>query len=232
MALEMPMPRLRVLLLSTAWLLAPLGGWAAPDALAADPGTWTEPSSGQVFPLTVSPPGSAGELSLTGGGVRTKLVFKVYGFGFYIDAAAARERLAGWAGKPAASLAQDSALYDALIEMPVTKLAVMKFVRDLDGAQIGDALDDAVSRTVPEGDPARAAFRALWKDPIAKGDEASILFSPGGVVSVLRGTRTVGSVTSEPLSRALLLAWLGPEPVSDSIRKGAVERVPLLATGP
>lgn len=211
-------------------LLSP-GGSGALDALASDPGTWTEPSSGQVFPLTVSPPGAAGPLSLTGGGLRTKMVFKVYGFGFYIDAASARERLARWGGKPASALSQDPSLYDALIEMPVEKLAVMRYLRDLDGAQIGDALDDAVSKTLKEGDPARTAFRALWKDPIAKGDEASILFAPGGVVTVLRGSKTVGSVTSEPLARALLSAWLGPDPVSDSIRKGAVERVPALASG-
>ena len=104
----------------------------------------------------------------------------------------------------------------------------MKFVRDLEGAQIGDALDAAVARTLPAGDPARTQFRALWKDPIRKGDESWIVIRAGGEVSVVRGGAVVGTVDSKPLGRALLLAWFGPEPVSESIREGAVERIPQL----
>lgn len=206
-------------------------------ALAAAPGTalasdgWKEPATGEVFPLTVTPPGSTTPLALTGGGVRTKVVFKVYALGFYVDPAAAASGLAAWSGKPATALREDKAFYAALVDFPGDKLAAMKFVRDLEGAQIGDALDAAVGRTLPSGDPARAKFRELWKDPIKKGDESWIVIRASGEVAVVRKGQVVGTVDSKPLGKALLLAWFGPEPVSESIRTGAAERIPDLLAG-
>jgi hypothetical protein len=200
-------------------------------AAAAGPDTWKEPATGEVFPVTVTAPGGTAPLALTGGGVRTKMVFKVYAFGFYVDPAAAATGLAAWAGKPADALRQDKGFYAALVEFPGDKLAAMKFVRNLEGAQIGDALDAAVARTLPSTDPARAQFRALWKDPIKKGDESWIVIRSGGEVAVVRGGKVVGTVDSKPLGKALLLAWFGPEPVSESIREGAVERIPHLLAG-
>lgn len=216
---------------STVLLLAglALAGLAAPPALAAD--SWKEPATGEAFPLTITPPGASAPLALTGGGVRTKLVFKVYALGFYVDPAAAAPALAAWAGKPADALRADKAFYAALVDLPGDKLAVMKFVRALQGAQVGDALDGAVARTLPEGDPARAKFRALWKDPIEKGDESWIVIRDSGEVAVVRAGTVVGSVESKPLGRALLLAWFGPDPVSESIRAGAAERVPAILAG-
>ena len=197
-------------------------------AAAGGSDTWKEPATGEAFPLTVTPPGGTTPLALTGGGVRTKVVFKVYAFGLYVDPAAAAKGLNAWAGKPADALRQDKEFYTALIDFPGDKLAAMKFVRDLEGAQIGDALDAAVARTLPTTDPARTQFRALWKDPIKKGHESWIVIRSGGEVSVVRGGTVVGTVDSKPLGRALLLAWFGPEPVSESIREGAVERIPEL----
>lgn len=195
-------------------------------ASAAD--TWKEPATGQTFPLTLTPPEGSVPLALTGGGVRTKMVFKVYALGFYVDPVAAAKELAAWAGKPADELRRDKAFYGALIDFPGDKLAAMKFVRDLEGAQIGDALDAAVARTLPANDPARIRFRALWKDPIEKGSESWIVIRAGGEVAVVHGGRVAGTVDSRPLGKALLLAWFGPEPVSESIRGGAVERIPKL----
>jgi hypothetical protein len=205
----------------------------AASAAAAPAGSdgWKEPATGEVFPLTVTPPGGSGPLALTGGGVRTKLVFKVYAFGLYVDPAAAAKGLAPFAGKPADALRQDKAFYSALIDFPGDKLAAMKFVRDLKGEQIGDALDSAVARTLPSGDPARTQFRALWNAPIKAGDETWIVIRSGGEVSVVRGGAVVGTVDSKPLGKALLLAWFGPEPVSESIREGAVERIPQILAG-
>jgi len=204
-------------------------GLASPaPAAAGGSDTWKEPATGEAFPLTVTPPGGTTPLALTGGGVRTKVVFKVYAFGLYVDPAAAAKGLAAWAGKPADALRRDKGFYTALVDFPGDKLAAMKFVRDLEGAQIGDALDAAVARTLPTTDPARTQFRALWKDPIKKGDESWIVIRSGGEVSVVRGGTVVGTVDSKPLGRALLLAWFGPEPVSESIREGAVERIPEL----
>jgi len=186
---------------------------AAPGATPASDG-WKEPATGEVFPLTVTPPGSTTPLALTGG-----------------DPAAAASGLAAWSGKPASALREDKAFYAALVDFPGDKLAAMKFVRDLQGAQIGDALDTAVARTLPSSDPARAKFRELWKDPIKKGDESWIVIRASGEVAVVRGGQVVGTVDSKPLGKALLLAWFGPEPVSESIRTGAAERIPDLLAG-
>ena len=221
-----PSRSLPVVLTAVALALA-----ATAPAAAGGSDAWKEPATGETFPLTITPPGGTAPLALTGGGVRTKVVFKVYAFGLYVDPAAAAQGLAAWAGKPADALRQDKSFYSALIDFPGDKVAAMKFVRDLEGAQIGDALDAAVARTLPASDPARTQFRTLWNDPIKKGDESWIVIRVGGAVSVVRGGAVVGTVDSKPLGRALLLAWFGPEPVSESIREGAVERIPqLLAT--
>lgn len=218
-------PSRPLLVVLTAVALA----FVAPAPAAADgSGTWKEPATGEAFPLTITAPGGTTALALTGGGVRTKMVFKVYAFGFYVDPAAAAKGLAAWAGRPADALRRDKAFYTALIDFPGDTLAAMRFLRDLEGAQIGDALDAAVARTLPTSDRARTQFRALWKDAIKKGDESWIVIRAGGEVSVVRGGAVVGTVDSKPLGRALLLAWFGPEPVSESIREGSVERIPQL----
>ena len=204
---------------------------AAPALLAGD--TVKEDSTGVEFEVMTGSPGGGSELVLTGTGVRKKFgLAKVYGFGFYVEPGAAREALADWKDKSAGALEDDTKLREAMVDLKADRMAVMAFVRKVGAEKMQDALDDAMDLGVEAGDPARKAFIDLWDETIAKGEKVQILVSADGVVSVYRKGNKVGSVESAAVGRALLLSWLGPDTVSEDIRKGSVRRLPEILGAP
>ncbi len=224
-------PSRRLLLTPLLWLLlAPLT--LAPARGAEPSGSLTAPGTGVAFSVTRSAPGGAAPLALTGVGVRTLVVFKVYAFGLYVDPEAARRALGQWKGRPAQSLEQDAELRRALVEMAGERLAVMHFVRSVSDKKMRDAMTEAMDRGVPADDPARAAFLSLWRQPIDKDEEVEIAFPADGSVTVIRRGAPVGTVKSVVLARCLLQSWLGPDPVSEDIRRGVTSRIPALLAGP
>ena len=201
---------------------------AAPAGAQAPSAGVVEPATKMVFAASATFPGASRALQLAGTGVRSKLLFKVYAFGFYVDAEAARASLSRWVGKTAEELRRDPSFYEAVVSLPGERAAVLRFVRKVDADKMREAMDDAMERGVPPGDPARQAFLALWNEPLRKGDEVALVFGPGGRVALARDGRLRGAVTSPPLAKALLESWLGPRPVSEEIRAGAVKRIPAL----
>lgn len=192
----------------------------------SEAGTMTEPSSGVEFALERSVPGETGTLELTGVGIRKKFFFKVYAFGLYVDGEAARSQLASFKGKSSDQLRGDDAVYQALMGLDGDQLVVMKFTRSVGAAKMRGALADVLERGVPTDDPAGKAFLALWDEVIENGEEVLISFSAGGEVRVFRHGKERGRVQSPKVARALLESWLGKEPVSSSIKAGAVQRLP------
>ncbi|MDQ7007699.1 MAG: chalcone isomerase family protein [Acidobacteriota bacterium] len=211
---------LTVVLTLTPMVLSPA---MVPTVQAAE--GMRESSTGLEFSLTRRLPGQDTDLLLTGVGVRKKLIFKVYGFGFYVDAAVAPGHLAAFRGQSAARLAGNEDVYEALMTLPGTRLAVMKFVRAVSGSKMKGALGDALQE-VSASDPARNAFLRLWDEEIENGEEVLIAFFPGGRVVVYRHGQEKGSVTSPAIARGLLESWLGVSPVSSSIKTGVVARLP------
>ncbi|GAB4376019.1 MAG: hypothetical protein Kow0062_15790 [Acidobacteriota bacterium] len=224
----MRLSRTPVSLLAAAALVAPT---VVPPAIAAD--TLVEPSSGVAFELRrPAPADDAMTLELAGVGLRKKaLIFKVYAFGLYLDPAAAREHLAPFRGRSADELRADPSFYEALAELPGERLCVMRFLRNVGADAMREALDASLDRTVSKDDPARAAFGALWTEKIRKGEEVAIEIAGDGTVTVWRDGRRVGSVQSAPIGLALMLSWVGPEPVSEDIKQGVAERIPDILAG-
>lgn len=194
------------------------------DAHAA--ATVNEKATGVAFPIVREQAGAAHPLDLTGTGVRTKLVFKVYAFALYVDGTAAKTELSRFAGRTADALRADPAFYAAVAGGTFDRLAVLHFVRTVDGKKMQEAMTEAMDRGLPAADPARAAFLALWNDEIKDGEEVLLHFSPSGTVTLLRGGKSVGAVASPLLARCLLQSWLGPDPVSTDIQAGVVARFP------
>ncbi len=224
-------PSRRLLLTPLLWLaLLPLA--LTPARGAAPSGGVTAPGTGVAFALTRNVPGGDSPLALTGVGVRTLLVFKVYAFGLYVDPEAARRALGQWKGRPAESLESDAELRRTLVEMAGERLAVMHFLRSVSDKKMRDAMTEAMDRGVPADDPARAAFLSLWRQPIEKDEEVEIAFPAAGSVTVLRRGAPVGTVKSAVLARCLLQSWLGPDPVSEDIRRGVTGRIPAILAGP
>lgn len=189
---------------------------AAAEAPGTDAAGLTEPSTGEVFPLVTGHPDGEGELALTGAGVRKKLWIKVYALGFYVAPTAG----------PALREASD--VHEALLDLPADRMVVMRFVRNVDGESMHDALAEAMDRGAPKDDPARQAFLDLWHDEIEDGEEVSLLFGAAGRLAVYRDGALRGEVNSGPVARAVLASWLGDDPVSDAIKDGVVQRIPEL----
>lgn len=217
--------RLSVLLALAALAAAP------PLSSAAAAEVSVEPATGVAFAQTRSAPGAAAPLELTGVGVRTKLFFKVYAFGLYVDPEAARAALQRWTGHPAGSLAADAGLRQALVELPGDRVALLHFVMSVSDRKMREAMTEAMDRGLPADDPARAAFLALWNAPIEKHEEVLLHFSGDGTVVLIRRGVSLGAVKSPLLARCLLQSWLGPDPVSEDIRRGVVSRIPLILGG-
>lgn len=188
--------------------------------------TVKDKATGVEFSIVRELAGAAHPLDLTGTGVRTKLVFKVYAFGLYVDGAAAKSELARFTGRTADALRGDPAFYAAVAGGTFDRLAVLHFVRTVDAKKMQEAMTEAMDRGLPAADPARAAFLALWNDEIKDGEEVLLHFSPSGTVTLIRGGKSVGAVASPLLARCLLQSWLGPDPVSTDIQAGVVARFP------
>ncbi len=215
--------------LRTALVACVLAGLALPG-IAADIATIKEPSTGVAFESTRTFAGASAPLALTGVGLRKKYgIAKVYAFALYVDPAAAKTGLAAFKGRNADALRKDAASFRAVVELKGDRAAVMHFVRTVDAEAMRGAMTEAMDRGVPAGDPARKQFLDLWTDEIKEGEEVVLVFGANGsTVGLVRGGKTVGTVESAALSRSLLQSWLGPEPVSDDIQKGVMERVPAL----
>jgi chalcone isomerase-like protein len=186
------------------------------------------------FPTELQTP--AGVQLLTGTGVRTRTVFKVkvYTFGLYVDAAAARTALTPWRGKSAADLASDASLYDELLKgsFPMTMRLVM--ARDVRAAQMAEAFDEALAprvaqaaqRDMPGGAEALAQFRALFTSELRNGTELLFTWAPGNKLLVSIGGRQVGEIGNRALCWALFDVYLGARPISLEGKKTVVARLP------
>jgi chalcone isomerase-like protein len=186
------------------------------------------------FPRELQTP--AGVQLLTGTGVRTRTVFKVkvYTFGLYVDAVAARTALAPWRGKSAADLASDASLYDELLKgsFPMTMRLVM--ARDVGAAQMAEAFDEALAprvaqaaqRDMPGGAEALSRFRALFTSELRNGAELLFTWAPGNRLLVSIGGRQVGEIENRALCWALFDVYLGAKPISPEGKRTAVARLP------
>lgn len=226
-----PRPALRWITLAVALGCLALTGTTAP-ADDDSPGGFEEPSTGLVFPLERSAPGSERPLALAGAGVRKKLFFKVYALGLYLDDEAASRELEAWSGRPAAELEDDPELYRALIGLSGQRLAVLRFVREVSASRMRDAMLDALTAgSVPANDPHARRFLGLWKKPIEEGETVSLLFTEEGLVRLARDGTVIGELISPRVAEALLTAWLGQDPVSETVRDGVVARLPHVIRG-
>ena len=173
---------------------------------------------------------------LTGTGVRTRtmLKMKVYAFGLYVDPAGAKTALAAWAGKPAAELQRDNALYGKLLErgFPMTLRLVM--TRDVDGVTMAEAFDGqlrprvvaAAGRGMPGGEAALDRFRAFFSDRVTTGTELLFSCTPEGRFTTSVAGQPRPELESTALCWALFDVYLGAKPISADGKKTLVARLP------
>lgn len=181
----------------------------------------TESSTGQRFAATLNYGGKG--YSLLGVGVRKKFVVKVYAMGLYGESTGAKQAYPALAGKGGGDKVQQFVVYGRF-----AKLAVLRFVRDVDKDKIQEAYRESLGPALAAGGALQAdaqAFLALFDKDVKSGQELRIATDEGGKVTVEIAGQKKSGPQSPQLSRAIWEIWLGSKPISTDMRKTLVERV-------
>ena len=143
------------------------------------------------------------QLKLNGSGVRKKFFVKVYIGSLY----SARQL-----SSAAAALSDGG---DKLIRMNFLHSKVEK-------EKIIEAFSDGFANNSPDmvGAPELKKFLALFTADYIKGDVVDLLLSADGSVTASLNGKSLGTVSSTKLAKAVLAIYLGDKPADDSLKKG------------
>jgi hypothetical protein len=157
--------------------------------------------SGVTLPDSVDVAGK--KLVLNGMGLRSRMMFKVYVGGLYLE--------------------QKSSDPTAIIQADAPKRMLLHFMRSVSRDQMVDAYTEAFANNAPDAqkslkpeiDKLLAAF-----EPVTEGDEMTFTYVPGtGLTLAIKGKDKV-TIPGLPFGRAMFSAWLGPKPPSADLKKG------------
>lgn len=142
-------------------------------------------------------------LSLNGMGVRTKVIFKVYVAGLYL------ERTSSDGLEIAAS--------------EQVKRMELVFLRSVDGATVAGAISEGFENNAGAALPALKArienFGKLIPN-VKKGDRLVFIYRPGAGLEVLAAGKTAGLIEGKDFADALFKVWLGDKPADKALRAG------------
>ena len=194
--------------------------------------TVRERESGVTFPLALTPPGGATPHWLMGTGIRQRTIFrvKVYAFGLYVDAAAARVALADFAGATAEALERDERFTRRLLDLDFGMALRLVMTRTVSGGDVADAFDEALRPRMPQAgagaDDAAAALARLrgHLDMGAVRRDAEIVFScgPAGRLAMTVDGAERPAFESRALCRALFDVYLGEDPIERGGRRNLI----------
>jgi len=134
-------------------------------------------------------------LVLNGLALRTKFFIKVYVGGLYLPQ---KEKAA------AKVLSED-----------VPRRMVMHFLYSVSKDQMCDAWKEGLEQNSPKAAPdVKKAFTTLcaWMEPIPKGNELTLTYTPGKGTEVQVNGKTKGTLEGKATSDAILGTWIGPDP--------------------
>lgn len=224
----------------TALVVFPL---AAAVGQRAQPGSVIEPKSKRAFPVELRVPGSDAVHTLSGTAIRTKtfLRIRVYAYGLYIDAEAARSMLSRWQGWSAADLERDDAFYAELLKDNFGKTLRLVMTRDVGGDDMAEAFDDALGPRVEQYDEehgttggvdALRRFRGYFNvEELTKETELVFTWQLGGTLVTAVAGSVRGEINSPALCWALFDIYLGEDPIMKKGKKTVIERMPELLGG-
>ena len=174
--------------------------FAAVVCLMLCPSAFAKEVAGVTFPEVASVEGKT--LALNGAGLRTKLVFKVYAAGLYVET-------------PSHDAAQ-------VISSEQIKRVEMRMLRDLGKGKIVEAVEAGFEKN------AKAQLSAL-KDRLARftaqipdlkeGQGLILTYVPGKGTSVTVTGGKEAFIEGKDFADALFSVWLGKEPVDGSLKK-------------
>ena len=197
---------------------------------AGAPETVRERESGVTFPLALTPPGGATPHWLMGTGIRQRTIFrvKVYAFGLYVDADAARAALVDFAGATVEALERDQRFTRRLLDLDFGMALRLVMTRTVSGGDVADAFDEALRPRMPRAgaDDAAAALARLrgHLDMGAVRRDAEIVFScgPAGRLAMTVDGAERPAFESRALCRALFDVYLGEDPIERGGRRNLI----------
>jgi hypothetical protein len=143
-------------------------------------------------------------LKLNGLGLRTKLFFKIYVAGLYLETPTHDDTQA--------------------ITSEETKKVVMHFLyKKVTRKQLVDAWDDGFQDNSPaEADKLKGDISKFesWMVDMAAGQEMSFTYVPGIGTAVDVGGQAKGTIAGQDFARALLRVWLGIHPPTGELKAG------------
>jgi hypothetical protein len=117
-------------------------------------------------------------------------------------------------------LEQRSSDPDTVINSRQCKRVTMKFLRDIDGAQLAsgwaDSLRKVGGKTMEEP---ITRFTALIGS-VKKGDTMSFTWRPGAGVEVAERGTVRGTVPGDDFARTLFTVWFGPQAADPNLKRG------------
>jgi len=160
--------------------------------------------AGVKFADTVTVAGH--ELKLNGAGVRTKLVFKVYALGFYLQD-------------------KKSTVADVLAAPGPRRIRIVA-MRDLSSDDFGMAFMKGLNDNVSAEErtkllPQTKAFGEIFAQfpGLKKGDELLVDWTPGaGSQSFLNGKKVGETLPDQAFFNAIMRIWIGNKPVDSSLK--------------
>lgn len=181
-----------------------------------------EPKTGVVFQESLELNGKTFQLS--GVGLKTKYLFKVYAEALYLESSS-KETLATFRNQAANPGVQ---VFEAVIHGDFGKLFVLHFVRNAGYERIQDAFKDGLKLTMnvdaPDVKADVDAFLRSFKDDVLKGQELKIyvekeqvsVISPSGAITVIKNAK-IALGTSE--------CWLGKKAEQQDLRRDLLNRL-------
>ena len=177
--------------------------WMAVLAIAAlaSSALWAGTLAGVTMPDQVTVSGKT--LQLNGMGLRTKVSFKVYVGGLYLEAPSSNG---------AAILAADA-----------PKALTMHFLRSVEKEKLVETFREGFEANSPQKAAAQKAGIDKLLATVADVKEGSVTtytYVPGTGTVVNRAGKDVATIEGKDFAEVLFSLWLGPNPPSEDLQKG------------
>ena len=145
-------------------------------------------------------------MSLNGGGIRTKLIFKLYTGGLY--------------------LAEKSSDADAIIKADkpmAVRLAITS--NKINSTNFSEAIREGFEKSTGNNTTAIQGkidklIEAFSREPIVPGDVFDVVWMPGEGVKTYKGKTLKSTIEGLEFKQALYGIWLSDNPVSGSLKNG------------
>ena len=139
-------------------------------------------------------------LVLNGIGLRTKLMFKVYVAGLYLE--------------------QKSSDADAILKQDAPRRVVMQFLRDLSRDQMVEAFTESFLNNSPDATALKGDIDKMLGafEPVKTGEQMVFTYTPGVGTTLTIGGKDKVTVPGQAFGRAMFACWLGPKPPSADLK--------------